>query len=121
MELLDLIDRNDIVNSCLVSSFFGYAIRRCKEFHPQLQTAAIFSHLPIDFQVMSLDIMADALFLRKDIASRALVEECHKNGFNVCIWNEDTPERSGSTRTWDRISSSNYPDRLKQVLRSARR
>jgi glycerophosphoryl diester phosphodiesterase len=120
MELLDLIDRNDIVNSCMVSSFFGYAIRRCKEFHPQLQTAAIFSHLPIDFQVMSLDIMADALFLRKDIASRALVEECHKNGFNVCIWNEDTPEeiRKYADMGPD-FMSSNYPDRLKQAMQSA--
>lgn len=120
VELLDLIDRNDIVNTCMVSSFFGYAIRRCKEFHPQLQTAAIFSHLPIDFRVMSLDIMADALFLRKDIASQALVEECHKNGFNVCIWNEDTPEEIRKYAEMEPdFMSSNYPDRLKQALRSA--
>ncbi len=120
VELLDLIDRNDIVNSCMVSSFFGYAIRRCKEFHPQLQTAAIFSHLPIDFRVMSLDIMADALFLRKDIASQALVEECHKNGFNVCIWNEDTPEEIRKYADMEPdFMSSNYPDRLKQAVQSA--
>ncbi len=34
LEVMDVIDRNDIINQCMVSSFFTYAIRRCKEFHP---------------------------------------------------------------------------------------
>jgi glycerophosphoryl diester phosphodiesterase len=120
MELLDIIDRNDLVNRCLVSSFFTYSIRRCKEFHPQLQTAAIFSHLPIDFRALALDVMADALFLRKDIASSALVTECHKNGFNVCIWNEDKPEEIRKYADMEPdFMSSNFPDRLKQAVQSA--
>ena len=116
MEVLDVIDRNDIVNDCIVSSFHGYSIRRCKEFHPQLQTAAIFSHLPIDFKAEALDIMADVLFLRKDIVSAALVEECHRNGFTVNIWNADTPEeiRKYADMGPD-FMSSNYPDRLKRL------
>lgn len=120
MELLDVIDRNDAVNDCMVSSFFTYSIRRCKEFHPTLQTAAIFSHLPIDFRAMSLDVMADALFLRKDIASHALVKECHKHGFLVCIWNEDVPEEIRKyAEMGPDFMSSNYPDRLKQIMPSA--
>jgi glycerophosphoryl diester phosphodiesterase len=120
LEVLDVIDRNDIINQCLVSSFSTYSIRRCKEFRPTLQTAAIFSHLPIDFRAMSLDTMADALFLRKDIVSRALVEECHKNGFNVCIWNEDKPEEIRKYADMEPdFMSSNYPDRLKQLPQSA--
>jgi glycerophosphoryl diester phosphodiesterase len=120
LELLDVIDRNDAVNDCMVASFFTHSIRRCKEFQPQLQTAAIFSHLPLDFRALSLDVMADALFLRKDIVSQALVEECHKNGFTVNIWNEDMPEeiRKYAGMGPD-FMSSNYPDRLKQVVQSA--
>jgi glycerophosphoryl diester phosphodiesterase len=120
MELLDVIDRNDVVNDCIVSSFFTHSIRRCKEFHPQLQTAAIFSHLPLDFRALSLDVMADALFLRKDIVSQALVEECHKNGFTVNIWNEDQPAeiRKYAEMNPD-FMSSNYPDRLKQIVAAA--
>ena len=117
LELLDVIDRNGIVNDCMVASFHGYSIRRCKEFNPTLQTAAIFSHLPIDFKAEALDVMADVLFLRKDIVSQALVEECHKNGFNVNIWNEDTPDeiRKYAAMGPD-MMSSNYPDRLKQFV-----
>jgi glycerophosphoryl diester phosphodiesterase len=119
-EVLDIIDRNQIVNDCIVSSFFGYSIRRCKEFNPQLQTAAIFSHLPIDFKEEALDIMADMLFLRKDIASQALVKECHKNGFNVNIWNVDTPEEIKKYADMKPdFLSSNYPDRLKRLEESA--
>lgn len=120
MELLDVIDRNGVVNDCMVSSFITHAIRLCKKFHPTLQTAAIFSHLPIDLQAMSLDVMADALFLRKDIVSQALVEECHKNGFTVNIWNEDKPEEIRKyAEMGPDFMSSNYPDRLKQVVHSA--
>ncbi len=116
MELLDIIDRNSIVNDCIVASFFGYSIRRCKEFHPSLQTAAIFSHLPIDFKEESLDVMADVLFLRKHIVSQALVEECHKNGFTVNIWNADTPEEIKKYADMGPdFMSSNYPDRLKRL------
>jgi|AGTN01.3.fsa_nt_gi Glycerophosphoryl diester phosphodiesterase len=120
MELLDVIDRNGAVNDCIVASFFTYSIRRCKEFHPQLQTAAIFSHLPLDFRSLALDVMADVLFLRKDIVSQALVEECHKHGFTVNIWNEDKPEEIRKyAEMGPDFMSSNYPDRLKQVPQSA--
>ena len=120
LQLLDVIDQYNAVNDCLVSSFFGYSIRRCKEFHPQLETAAIFSHLPLDFKELALDIMADTLFLRKDIASPALVEECHKNGFTVNIWNEDSPEEIKKYADMGPdFMSSNYPDRLKVLLQSA--
>jgi glycerophosphoryl diester phosphodiesterase len=120
MELLDVMDRNGIVNDRIVSSFFTYSIRRCKEFHPQLQTAAIFSHLPLDFRALSLDVMADALFLRKDIVSQALVEECHKNGFTVNIWNEDKPEEIRKyAEMGPDMMSSNFPDRLKQIVATA--
>ena len=120
LEVLDIIDRNDIINQCMVSSFSGYSIRRCKEFNPQLQTAAIFSHLPIDFKAEALDIMADALFLRKDIVSRELVKECHKNGFNVCIWNEDNADEIRKYAEMEPdFMSSNYPDRLKQIVATA--
>jgi glycerophosphoryl diester phosphodiesterase len=115
-ELLDVIDRNNMVNACMVSSFFTYSIRRIKEFSPQSPTAAIFSHLPIDYKELALDIMADAIFMRKDIVTKAFIDEAHKNGFTVCVWNEDTPEeiRKYAAMGPDYMSS-NYPDRLKKL------
>ena len=53
--------------------------------------------------------------MRKDIVSQAIVEEAHKNGFTVNVWNEDNPEeiRKYAAMGPD-MMSSNYPDRLKQ-------
>ncbi len=52
--------------------------------------------------------------------SRELVKECHRNGFNVCIWNEDTPDEIKKYADMEPdFMSSNYPDRLKQLLQSA--
>jgi glycerophosphoryl diester phosphodiesterase len=115
-QLLDVIDRNLFVNDCIVSSFIGYSIRRCKEFNPQLQTAAIISRLPIDFKELALDIMADSIFMRKDIVSQAIIDEAHKNGFTVNVWNEDNPQdiRKYAAMGPD-FMSSNYPDRLKKL------
>ncbi|MGA9141323.1 MAG: glycerophosphodiester phosphodiesterase family protein [Methanocella sp.] len=116
LELLDLIDRNDIVNACMVASFDTYSIRRIKGFSPQSPTAAIVSRLPVDFKALALDVMADCIFMRKDIVSQAIIDEAHKNGFTVNVWNEDTPEeiRKYAAMGPDYMSS-NYPDRLKML------
>ena len=58
--------------------------------------------------------------MRKDIVSQAIIEEAHKNGFTVNVWNEDNPEdiRKYAAMGPD-MMSSNYPDRLKQMVQSA--
>lgn len=115
-DVVNLIQRNDIINSCMVSSFHYKSIRHVKKLIPRLMTAAIVSRLPVDFKSLSTDIMADSIFIRKDIATSAFVDEAHKDGFTVCIWNVDVPEdiRKYAEMGADYLSS-NYPDRLKKV------
>ncbi|OPY25851.1 MAG: cytoplasmic glycerophosphodiester phosphodiesterase [Methanocella sp. PtaU1.Bin125] len=119
-DVVDAIERNDIINAAMVASFFTRSIRRVKEISPRMMTAAIFSRLPIDFKALALDTGADSIFLRKDIVSQAIIEEAHKNGFTVNVWNEDNPEeiRKYAAMGPD-MMSSNYPDRLKQAIQSA--
>ncbi len=116
VEVMDAVERNDLVNAAMVASFHTYSIRRVKELSPRIMTAAIVSRLPIDFKALALDIMADSVFMRKDIVSQAIVDEAHKNGFTVNVWNEDNPEdiRKYAAMGPDYMSS-NYPDRLKKI------
>lgn len=120
VDVMDAVERNDIVNAAMVASFHTYSIRRVKELSPRIMTAAIVSRLPVDFKELALDIMADSIFMRKDIVSPAIIEEAHKNGFTVNVWNEDTPEeiKKYSAMGPD-MMSSNYPDRLKRLEQSA--
>jgi glycerophosphoryl diester phosphodiesterase len=120
VDVMDAVERNDLVNAAMVASFHTYSIRRIKELSPRIMTAAIVSRLPIDFKALALDVMADSIFMRKDIVSQAIVDEAHKNGFTINVWNEDTPEeiRKYAAMGPD-MMSSNYPDRLKQLVQSA--
>jgi glycerophosphoryl diester phosphodiesterase len=115
-DVVGAVERNGLVNSAMVASFIAYSIRRVKELSPRIMTAAIASKLPVDFKGLALDARADSIFLRKDIVSAAIIEEAHKNGLTVNIWNEDQPEeiRKYAAMRPD-FMSSNYPDRLKKI------
>jgi len=119
-DVVDAIERNDIIYAAMVASFSTRSIRRVKEINPEIMTAAIFSRLPIDFKGLARDARADSVFMRKDIVSQAIIEEAHKNGFTVNVWNEDNPEdiRKYAAMGPD-MMSSNFPDRLKQLVQSA--
>lgn len=119
-DVVDAIERNDIIYAAMVASFSTRSIRRVKEINPEIKTAAIFSRLPIDFKALARDVRADSVFMRKDIVSQAIIEEAHKNGFTVNVWNEDNPEdiRKYAAMGPD-MMSSNFPDRLKQLVQSA--
>lgn len=116
IDVMDAVEQNSLVDAAMVASFIAYSIRRVKELSPRIMTAAIISRLPIDFKGLALDVMADSIFIRKDIVSQAIIDEAHKNGFTVNVWNEDNPEdiRKYAAMGPDYMSS-NYPDRLKMV------
>ncbi|HMK46027.1 MAG TPA: glycerophosphodiester phosphodiesterase family protein [Methanocella sp.] len=119
-EVVDIIGKNDLVEDTIVSSFFYNSIRRVKEISTGIMTAAIASKLPIDFHRLHNDYLADSVFLRKDIVSRDIVDEAHRDGFLVCVWNLDDSREVGKYADMGAdFLSSNYPDRLKRVESTA--
>ncbi len=112
-DVLDVIQQNEVVDDCIVSCFYAGWICRCKQLEPKIRTAAIYSHGPIDFDVMAHDVMADSLFIRKDMATLAYVKTCQSHGFTVNVWVVDTPEEIAKiAKMRPDFMTSDYPDRL---------
>jgi glycerophosphoryl diester phosphodiesterase len=115
-DVLNAVDQNGLFEESLISSFHFYSLRRVKEISPGILTAAIASKLPIEFHRIHNSFLADSIFLRKDIVSRDLVDEAHRDGFLVCVWNVDDSAEVAKYADMDvDFISSNYPDRLKKM------
>ena len=115
-DVIDIVEKNNFTEDCIISSFFYYSIRRVKELRPGIMTAAIASKLPIEFHRLHNDFLADTIFLRKDIVSRDIVDEAHRDGFLVCVWNiDDSRDVARYADMGVDFISSNYPDRLRQI------
>ena len=116
VEVLNAIEKNDITEETIISSFFFDPLRRIKDINPGIMTSAIASKLPIEFHRLHNVFLADTIFLRKDIVSPGIVDEAHRDGFLVCVWNVDDSRDVAKYAGMDvDFISSNYPDRLRQV------
>lgn len=119
-DVIDSITSNNLTDRCMVASFNKHSIRSVKVLDKRITTAIIVSSLPIDFRELSLEVMADCIFIKKDVATKDFVDEAHKDGFSVNIWNTDTMDdiRKYASMSPDYMSS-NYPDRLKKFKEEA--
>ncbi len=115
--VVDAIKKNGIVRQCMVSSFNYDSIKRVKAIEPEIMTAAILDKMPGDVE-KCLDILFDevntrTLLISKKIATEPFVGEVRRLGFEVGIWNADTPEEIEKYAAMDpRYLCSNYPERL---------
>lgn len=94
-DVVDAIQKNDVVEQSMVSSFIYGSIKVVYETDSNIATAAIMSKLPEDIE-KCLDILFDdvntrTVMISKKIASEPFVTEVRRRGFKVGIWNADTP------------------------------
>jgi len=120
VEVFSAIEKNGLIEDTIISSFFFDPLRRVKEISPGIMTAGISSKLPIEFHRLHNDFLADTVFLRKDIVSQGIVDEAHRDGFLICVWNiDDSREVQKYADMGVDFLSSNYPDRLKRIESAA--
>jgi glycerophosphoryl diester phosphodiesterase len=116
-DVVDAIINNGITGQCMVSSFIYDSIKRVKELSPEIATAAIMDRMPEDVE-KCLDMLFDdigtrTLMISKKIALEPFVGEVRRQGFEVGIWNADTPGEIERYAAMDpRYLCSNYPERL---------
>ncbi len=116
-DVIDAITRGGITGQCMVSSFIYDSIKKVKELSPEVMTAAIMDRMPGDVE-KCLDMLFDdvdtrVLLISKKIALEPFVGEARRLGFEVGIWNADTPgEIERFAAMGPRYLCSNYPERL---------
>jgi glycerophosphoryl diester phosphodiesterase len=113
--LVTLVKRNDFESRVLFLSFNPQSLVKTKSLAPSIPTALLIAKLAEDPVQASLDIMADEVAIRYDLANSDLIHAAHKKGLSVSVWTVDEPEdiRRMINLGVDRIIT-NYPDRLKK-------
>jgi glycerophosphoryl diester phosphodiesterase len=111
------IKKNGIAKQCMVSSFISDSIKRAKELSPGVMTAALMDKMPEDVEkcldVLFDDVNTRTLMISKKIAFGPFVGEIRRLGFEVGIWNADTPGDIERYAAMDpQYLCSNYPERL---------
>ncbi len=116
-DVIDAINRSGITGQCMVSSFIHDSIKKVKGLSPGIMTAAIMDKMPGDVEecldALFDDVGTRVLMISKKIALEPFVGEARRLGFEVGIWNADTPgeiERYAAMNP--RYLCSNYPERL---------
>ncbi len=116
-DVVEAINEGDIMGQCMVSSFFYDSIKKVKELSPEAMTAAIMGRMPRNVEerldILFNDVNTRALMVSKKIALEPFIGEVRRLGFEVGIWNADTPGEIEQFAAMDPVYlCSNYPERL---------
>jgi len=87
--VVDIIDNNYAVDSCLISSLDSEVLKEVKQLNPRIKTAYVMSVAYGD--VTDLDF-ADILCVEITFLTEDLVEEAHSNGKDVYVWTANSRE-----------------------------
>lgn len=114
-DVISAIERNNITDQCMISSFMLPTIKNARELNSHIMTAAIMDKIPLDECIHRLasEIKADAVMLSIKIVSPTFLAELRRSGFKIGIWNADTPdqiEKYAAMRP--DFLCSNYPELL---------
>lgn len=116
-DVVDAIKHSGITNQCMVSSFIYSSIKKVSDMAPNIRTAAIVDKIPDNTEsflnMLFEDVGTRTIMASKKISSGPFVGEMRRLGFQVGIWNADTPAEIELYAAMDPMYlCSNYPDRL---------
>jgi glycerophosphoryl diester phosphodiesterase len=118
LALLSLIRNSPMENRTRVLSFSAESLRKIKELDASVPTVFLVAKPNENPVQATLRIPANELGILHTRATPALVEEAHRSGILISVWTVDQPEdmKRMIAMGVDRITT-NYPDRLIQLLR----
>lgn len=85
--LLDLFDRSpQLIEKCVVISFFHEALLLLKARYPSIVTGALLAGFPVDPVSVVKSCKADIISLYHEGITKDYVDRCHKGGVKVSVW-----------------------------------
>lgn len=118
-KLVQLIEKNDLVDDVIVIAFYHPSLKRVKEFNPKIKTGILFVGAFIDPWAVAEQVGADTLHPMYEYVTEEMVVEAHKRGYAVYPWTINEPAQQ---EQWHKYGVdgiiSDYPDSLSGVLRA---
>ena len=87
--VVEIIDKYEMKNECVVTSFQAKALKKVKEYNPDIQTGYILHVAYGDFSGVDY---ADALSINYSFATEALIDNAHDTGKDVYVWTVNTAD-----------------------------
>ena len=114
-ELINIIKKNNLENSVIITSRIFSVVKKIKQKCPEIKTElGGYGHKKIDKMIKrAKSVNANIISPFYTIATKELIKAAHKNKFEVHVWTVD------DKRTIERMKNigvdgitSNYPDRI---------
>jgi glycerophosphoryl diester phosphodiesterase len=116
--LLSIIHSNQLEGRTRFISFSSRSVRKIKELDPSIRTGLLISDFGKDPVNATLQVSADELAIRHNLATPALIDAAHDEGLSVSVWTVDTPEdMQRMIGLGADALITNYPDRLIRLLK----
>lgn len=90
--VVELLKAENMVCDVVLTSFRHEAVKKAKTLEPRLRTGVLFACAPITPSRLGLDAEADNLHPNIGWVTRSMVEDAHRNGLKVYVWNADTSQ-----------------------------
>jgi glycerophosphoryl diester phosphodiesterase len=88
--VVELIQKNGLVESAYVISFWHRLVRTVKDIEGRIKTGVLFVGCPVDASIAA-QVSADALVMKYTFVDKRFVDMAHEEGLTVFIWNIDDP------------------------------
>jgi glycerophosphoryl diester phosphodiesterase len=90
--VLRIIEERGFVNRVVLTSFFHNRVKKVKDLNPRIRTGILIVGRPLDPVHMAKVAKADAIHINYMTVDRELVDEVHREGLQVTVWNADEPK-----------------------------
>ncbi|MFH1850392.1 MAG: glycerophosphodiester phosphodiesterase family protein [archaeon] len=108
-----IVEEKDIASEVIVISFNHDRVKRVKELNPKIRTGILIVGAPVYPSHLVKDASADNIHPNLNFVDREFVEEAHRSGIHVSVWNADTVEDIKKMKGLGVDSiGSNYPNLL---------
>jgi len=113
--VVEIIEKKNFINHCILTSFNLQEIKKVKLINPQIKTGLIFSKIPkeniwnFEFDLFSID---------KKLATRDFIQNAHQAGKEVHVWtvNKERQMKKLLELEVDNIIT-NFPNVLIEILK----
>ncbi len=105
----------------IISSFNHHMILACKKLLPNISTAALIAHNPIDFANLAQKLKCDVINPEIDCLDPAIINDAHQKGLEVWVYTVDRAEDISLCHQLkvDAIFT-NFPENARKILKTCK-
>lgn len=116
-KLVQVLTETGMDSRVVIISFDHAVLKKMKSINPKIATGILFDEPLKDPIQRAFDMDSDALFPRRNLVTKTLVQKAHQKGIAVATWTVNEPKEMQRIIACgiDAIAT-NFPDRLNGIL-----